>query len=295
MLAPSFITNSTLWTIDGNINNNGYTLTAGGNPVYYTAINGQISGVGGLTVASGNLYLTGTNTYTGGTLVSGGALVVDTTNPGGVLPGNVTNNSILTFGIANNTTHVYNSTISGSGTVNKSQPGTLVLGGNNTYSGTTTVVSGGGALQITTPRALGTGNIALTKAGLVSGTLQLALTGVNVITNTFAGFNSTTTFGGGGSADIENVSGNNTITSALSVTGTASGGLTVQSDAGLLTLAGTIGSTNASQVVDLGGAGNGLISAAVVDGMPALDLRWCKREPALGRLPEPILTLATLW
>ena len=147
----------------------------------------------------------------------------------------------------------------------KSGTGTVILSNANLYAGTTTVSSGGGTLQITSPNGLGTGNITIAKGGGVTGNLQLNLTGVNTITNTFNGFNSTTFAGDVTTNDIENVSGTNTITSALTVTGTGGNGVAVKSDAGLLILAGNIGSTIASRGVELNGPGNGVVNGAITN------------------------------
>ena len=64
--------------------------------------------------------------------------------------------------------------------------GLLLLSASNRYSGTTTVSSG--VVQITNSAALGTSTISLPKGGLATGTLQLNLTGTNVLANPFAGF-----------------------------------------------------------------------------------------------------------
>jgi len=106
----------------------------------------------------------------------------------------------------------------------------------------------------------------LPKSGNGTGTLQLALTGVNVLRNVFNGFNSTTALGDATIPDIENISGTNTITSDLIVTGTGGDGIAVQSDAGLLELAGTISTTLTYRLLELNGVGNGLISAPVANG-----------------------------
>lgn len=62
----------------------------------------------------------------------------------GSLVSNVINNAILDFKSSNNQT--YGGQISGSGALNKRQGGTLILSGNNTYTGNTTIYAG--TLQI---------------------------------------------------------------------------------------------------------------------------------------------------
>ena len=153
-----------------------------------------------------------------------------------------------------------------SGALVKNGSGMLTLAATNTYSGGTTISSGGGNLRLATAKALGTGSITIPKGGTNSGTLQLALSGVNTITNNFSSFNSTTFTGSSTVPDIENVSGTNKITDDLIVTGTGGNGISVQSDAGSLELAGTISTTIASRGVELNGAGNGLVSGSITNG-----------------------------
>ncbi len=156
-----------------------------------------------------------------------------------------------------------------SGSLAKLGAGQLTLAASNTYSGGTTVNSGGGSLRITVATALGTGGISLSKAGTNSGTLQLALAGVNTVNNPFSGFSSTTFTGNTTVPDIENVSGTNTITSALTVTGAGGNGVAIQSDAGILTLSGPVSTTLTSRGVELNGAGAGVVSGVISDGPAA--------------------------
>jgi len=78
---------------------------------------------------AGVLILTGANTYSGGTTVSGGTLQGNTTS----LQGAITNNSTVTFDQAASGT--YAGVMSGSGTLIKEGAGTLTLSGANTYTG----------------------------------------------------------------------------------------------------------------------------------------------------------------
>jgi len=89
------------------------------------------------------LTLTGSNSYTGPTTITGGSLQLgDGTAPhdGIALTGNIVNNAALIYNLHGNQT--YGGVISGSGGMTKTGPGTLVLSGYATYSGPT-IISGG--------------------------------------------------------------------------------------------------------------------------------------------------------
>ncbi|EAM9833940.1 autotransporter outer membrane beta-barrel domain-containing protein [Salmonella enterica] len=107
----------------------------------------------GQVVKSGDETLTfsGSNTYTDGTLISGGTLVA--TNVEALGTGDVTNNATLEL----NTGGDFTNNISGTGRVEKSGDKTLTLSGSNTYTGGTTI--SGGTLVATNVEALGTGDV----------------------------------------------------------------------------------------------------------------------------------------
>ncbi|EAW1944872.1 autotransporter outer membrane beta-barrel domain-containing protein [Salmonella enterica subsp. enterica] len=112
----------------------------------------NIGGTGSV-VKSGDetLTLSGANSYTGGTTISGGTLVANNVEALGT--GDVTNNATLEL----NTGGDFTNAISGSGQVVKSGDKTLTLSGANSYSGATTI--SGGTLIATHVNALGTGAI----------------------------------------------------------------------------------------------------------------------------------------
>ncbi|ECJ7743827.1 autotransporter outer membrane beta-barrel domain-containing protein, partial [Salmonella enterica] len=107
----------------------------------------------GQVVKSGDetLTLSGTNSYTDGTLISGGTLVA--TNLEALGTGDVTNNATLEL----NTGGTFDNAISGSGQVVKSGDDALTLSGSNTYTGGTTI--SGGTLIATSVDALGSGDV----------------------------------------------------------------------------------------------------------------------------------------
>ena len=141
---------------------------------------GVISGTGAVLKSGlGAAGLTGVNTYTGGTTVDAGTLVVTTAS----LPGNVTNNAILQFNQSSRGTYL--GLISGTGAVVKTGTGAVGLTGANTYAGGTTVSEG--TLLVTTVSLPGNviNNATLqfnqafrgTYAGVISGTGALVKTG----------------------------------------------------------------------------------------------------------------------
>ncbi|EJO6683113.1 autotransporter-associated beta strand repeat-containing protein [Salmonella enterica] len=132
---------------NGDVTNNAtLALNTGGD------FTNNISG-SGQVVKSGDdtLTLSGANSYTGGTTISGGTLVA--TNVDALGTGDVTNSSTLEL----NTGGTFDNAISGSGQVVKSGDETLTLSGSNTYTGGTLI--SGGTLVATNVDALGTGDV----------------------------------------------------------------------------------------------------------------------------------------
>ncbi|MEY5494006.1 autotransporter-associated beta strand repeat-containing protein, partial [Salmonella enterica subsp. enterica serovar Corvallis] len=131
----------------GDVTNNAVLeLNTGG--TFDNAISGS-----GQVVKSGDetLTLSGANSYTGGTLISGGTLVASNVEALGT--GDVTDNAVLEL----NTGGDFDNAISGSGQVVKSGDETLTLSGSNTYTGGTLI--SGGTLVASNVEALGTGDV----------------------------------------------------------------------------------------------------------------------------------------
>ncbi|WP_187646288.1 autotransporter-associated beta strand repeat-containing protein, partial [Salmonella enterica] len=97
------------------------------------------------------LTLSGSNTYTGGTLISSSTLVANDVNALGT--GDVTDNATLML----NTGGDFTNNIGGTGRVEKSGDDALTLSGSNTYTGGTLI--SGGTLVANDVNALGTGDI----------------------------------------------------------------------------------------------------------------------------------------
>ncbi|OPT57271.1 fibronectin-binding autotransporter adhesin ShdA [Salmonella enterica subsp. enterica serovar Enteritidis] len=106
----------------------------------------------GQIVKSGSdeLIVTGDNTYSGGTTISGGTLTADHADSLGT--GAVANSGVLQVGEGE-----LENTLSGSGSLVKTGTGELTLSGDNTYSGGTTII--GGTLTADHADSLGSGDI----------------------------------------------------------------------------------------------------------------------------------------
>jgi autotransporter-associated beta strand protein len=113
---------------------------------------GNISGTGALTKSGlGALTLSSTNTYTGGTIVSSGTLIGNSSS----LRGAIANHATTVFN--QTTTGTYSGIMSGTGTLAKTGAATLVVTASNSYTGGTTISSG--TLAARHSNALGTGAI----------------------------------------------------------------------------------------------------------------------------------------
>ena len=99
---------------------------------------GNMTGGGSLTkLLGGNLTLTGTNSYSGGTTVSAGMLTGHTAS----LQGAIDNDAAVTFNqVADGT---YGGLMSGTGGLTKVGAGNLTLTAANTFAGGTTLTAGG--------------------------------------------------------------------------------------------------------------------------------------------------------
>ncbi|MEL4328883.1 fibronectin-binding autotransporter adhesin ShdA [Salmonella enterica] len=107
---------------------------------------------GGQIVKSGSdeLIVTGDNTYSGGTTISGGTLTADHADSLGT--GTIANSGVLQVGEGE-----LENTLSGTGSLVKTGTGELTLSGDNTYSGGTTIT--GGTLTADHADSLGSGDI----------------------------------------------------------------------------------------------------------------------------------------
>jgi autotransporter-associated beta strand protein len=105
------------------------------------AFAGVVSGTGALVQeGSGYLYLTGASTYSGGTTIANGALVLGNNGTTGSITGNVVDNGLLY--VLHTDQYVFAGIISGSGRFVQSGTGRTILTANNSYSGKTIVQAG---------------------------------------------------------------------------------------------------------------------------------------------------------
>ncbi|MGQ2051419.1 autotransporter-associated beta strand repeat-containing protein [Salmonella enterica] len=180
----------------------------------------NISG-SGQVVKSGDetLTLSGTNSYTGGTTISGGTLVASNVEALGT--GDVTNNATLEL----NTGGTFDNAISGSGQVVKSGDETLTLSGANTYTGGTTI--NGGTLVASNVEALGSGDIDNYAS------LQLNASGQFVTANLTTHDNATTAIGAGSALRANTLTQEANSTLAVHLTNSNSGAIVTADRANL--------------------------------------------------------------
>jgi len=178
--ANNDVTNGSVLTVAGAVDNNGFHLTVGG--AGDTTISGVLSGTEGLTkTGDGTLTLSNDNTYAGETNINGGKVSIDGdlslgAAPVGVTAGHLTLNGgtleasddVLlnsnrgialgagggTFDVDDTKTLTYGGIIAGTGSLTKTDTGTLVLDGANTFTGDTTISAG--VLEVGNADALST-------------------------------------------------------------------------------------------------------------------------------------------
>ncbi len=221
------------------------TIDSGANSL---RMNGIISGTGTLTKeGTGQLFLNGTNNYSGGTVINNGQVVTVIDSALGVAaPMTINNNASLdtfssnlnftslntgpnttitnSFGALTGTLNVQSGNVAGlitngAGAVAlvKTSEGVLTITGANTYSGGTNIT--GGTVALGNGAALGTGNVSINNA-----TLKAAASGINMANATVIG----------GTATVDSGTGTFTLSGVISGTGALS-----KTGTGTLILTGT--------------------------------------------------------
>lgn len=116
-------------------------------------------------VGTGDLVLSGVNTYTGATSISAGKLKVASSGSlgNGNYAANIVNEGILEF--AGTATQTLSGTLSGAGTLLLSGNSQLLISGNNTFSGGVTVTNGKATANSSS--AFGTGTVTVSGTGVL--------------------------------------------------------------------------------------------------------------------------------
>jgi autotransporter-associated beta strand protein len=345
--------NETVGTVtltSGSITGSGSaTLTGSSYTVESGTASAILGGTGALTKnTSGTVTLSGANTYTGGSTVNGGTVVINSAASLGATSGGVTINAgtvevatgfsssrAFTLGNAASTiqvdpsqTFTLTSAIGGSGALNKTGSGTMVVSGANTYSGGTNVAAG--TLQISaSDRLVNTG--ALTVSGgtfdvqtftetvgtvsLTSGTISGSGTGTLTGSSYAVQSGTASAILGGTGTMTKTTSGNVTLTGTNTFTGatTISGGKLIAAGAsgsalgsttaitvnsgGTLSLGANDQLNNSATVTMAGGTfekGNFSEGLTTLQGMGALTLTASGSHIDFGTGTVGILSFASL-
>ncbi|ECB3903026.1 fibronectin-binding autotransporter adhesin ShdA [Salmonella enterica] len=188
----------------------------------------------GQIVKSGSdeLIVTGDNSYSGGTTISGGTLTVDYADSLG--SGDIDNSGVLKVGEGE-----LENTLSGTGSLVKTGTGELTLSGDNSYSGATTISDG--TLIAANVNALGSGDIDN------SGTLKLEAEGEFNLANVTTQSGATTELTKGTTLNVDSLTqqADSTLNIDLSK---ANGESAITADS--VTLGGTLNVTGIGSVTD---------------------------------------------
>ena len=219
----------------GIVLNNGATAAtlAVGNDNTTSTFDGSLqngtSALGLIKIGTGTLILTGSNTYSGGTTISAGALQLGNGGTTGSITGDVIDNGVLSFNRSDVAT--FDGTISGAGSVNQIGTGTTILTANNTYTAGTTISAG--TLQLGNGGTTGS----ITGDVIDNGVLSFNRNDVATFAGTISGAGSVNQIGAG--------------TTILTANNTYTGGTTISAGTLQLGNGGTTGSIT-GDVIDNG-------------------------------------------
>lgn len=151
-------------TGDGDVHLTTSALTA--NYTHDDVFGGVIDGTGTLTkTGSGTMVLTGGNTYTGITTISGGALQLGNGGTTGSVASDIVNNSTLVFNRGDD--YAYNGVVSGGGNLIQQGDGSLLFSQDQTYSGATEVRAG--SLVLNNAQLTGGGQVNVMAGAMLGG------------------------------------------------------------------------------------------------------------------------------
>ncbi|NUN93455.1 MAG: autotransporter-associated beta strand repeat-containing protein [Verrucomicrobiae bacterium] len=219
------------------VDDGGYSATVAG----LLAEDPSSTGGGFTKIGGGTLILASNNTWTGGTIVSNGALQIGAGGAAGAILGGVLNNGLLVINRSDAWT--MGGAIAGAGALRKIGAGTLILTNANSYSGGTTNIAG--MIALGDNAALGSGALVLAGGGLRS-----ADASARAIANALE-ISSNTLFGADGTGDLFLAGGLNlgggrtlTVSNALTaISGLVTNGAITKAGPGTLLL-GNAGLTN---------------------------------------------------
>ncbi|APY61983.1 AIDA autotransporter [Salmonella enterica subsp. enterica serovar Hillingdon str. N1529-D3] len=180
---------------------------------------------------SGDLIVTGDNTYSGGTTITGGMLTADHADSLGT--GAIANNGVLQVGEGE-----LENTLSGSGSLVKTGMGELTLSGDNTYSGGTTIADG--VLIVANVNALGGGDVDN------AGTLKLDAEGEFNLANVTTQSGATTELAKGTTLNVDSLTQQADSTLNIDLSKANESAITADS----VTLGGTLNVTGIGSVTD---------------------------------------------
>ena len=256
----SFVTTDTnsVWTLTGtNTGDNTWDARLVNNGTGLTSL---VKSGAGTWVISGDISDSTSvpNAFTGGTTISGGKLKATTAD----ISGNIVNSSVFEFTNGSSLNGSYNGVISGTGSLNKSGAGEVILSGTNTYTGVTTISAG--TLSVA---SIGNGGVAGNLGQATNAAANLVLGGGTLkYTESSVSSDRNFTLSTGTSSTIDVNTSGTTLT--LSGASTATTGALTKAGAGTLTLTGAslhTGTTTISAgVLNIGSTGSIASSAVTV-------------------------------